>query len=39
MKFNLKKLGLFIGVAILFSLQSCTDFLEPEIYSEYDKDE
>ena len=39
MKFNLKKLGLFIGVAMLFSLQSCTDFLEPEIYSEYDKDE
>ena len=39
MKLNLKKLGLFFGVAMLFSLQSCTDFLEPEIYSEYDKDE
>ena len=39
MKINLKKLGLFIGVGMLFSLQSCTDFLNPEIYSEYDKDE
>ena len=39
MKFNLKKLGLLLGVGMMFSLQSCTDFLEPEIYSEYDRDD
>ena len=38
MKFNLKKLGLLLGVGMMFSLQSCTDFLEPEIYSEYDRE-
>ena len=39
MKINLKKLGLLLGVGMMFSLQSCTDFLEPEIYSEYDRNE
>ena len=38
MKINLKKLGLLLGVGMMFSLQSCSDFLEPEIYSEYDRD-
>ena len=37
MKINLKKLGLLLGVGMMFSLQSCSDFLEPEIYSEYDR--
>ena len=37
MKINLKKLGLLLGVGMMFSLQSCTDFLEPEIYSEFDR--
>lgn len=39
MKINLKKLGLLLGVGMMFSLQSCTDFLEPEIYSEYDRND
>lgn len=39
MKISLKKLGLLLGVGMLFSLQSCSDFLEPEIYSEYDRDD
>lgn len=39
MKINLKKLGLLLGVGMVFSLQSCTDFLEPEIYSEYDRND
>lgn len=39
MKISLKKLGLLLGVGMMFSLQSCTDFLEPEIYSEYDRDD
>lgn len=39
MKINLKKLGLLLGVGMMFSLQSCSDFLEPEIYSEYDRND
>ncbi len=39
MKISLKKLGLLLGVGLMFSLQSCDNFLEPEIYSEYDRAE
>lgn len=37
MKISLKKLGLLLGVGAMFAIQSCS--LEPEIYSEYDRDE
>lgn len=37
MKISLKKLGLLLGVGAMFAIQSCS--LEPEIYSEYDRDD